>query len=342
MDLIQNGQIIASQLMLIIINLNKADFHMKTLIIVSIFFLVSCKGEPQTIQSKEMKDYKKLTKEEERVIVQKGTEMPYTGKFYDFFESGTYVCKRCEAPLYKSESKFDSDCGWPSFDDEIEGAVKRELDADGRRTEILCANCGAHLGHVFIGERLTNKNTRHCVNSISMEFIPDSMLNENDKQVIDTAVFAGGCFWGVEYYMQKLPGVISAEVGYIGGKTKNPTYKEVCNHNTGHAEAIRVVFDSSQTSYEALAKMFFEIHDPTQLNRQGPDYGDQYRSEVFYFNENQKEITNKLIDDLKGKGYKVVTKVTKATEFYIAEDYHQDYYDHKGSTPYCHGYTKRF
>ena len=118
-------------------------------------------------------EYKKLTREEERVIVNKGTEMPFTGKYYAFWEKGTYVCKRCGTALYRSETKFKSSCGWPSFDDEIPGAVKRSEDADGIRTEITCANCGAHLGHVFTGEGFTKKNVRHCVNSISMDFIPD-------------------------------------------------------------------------------------------------------------------------------------------------------------------------
>jgi len=117
--------------------------------------------------------YKKLTPKEQAVIVNKGTEMPFTGKYDAFWESGTYVCKRCRAPLYHSESKFKSGCGWPSFDEEISGAVKRTKDADGVRTEITCANCGAHLGHVFIGEGYTKKNVRHCVNSISMDFIPE-------------------------------------------------------------------------------------------------------------------------------------------------------------------------
>ena len=123
--------------------------------------------------SEKEKKFKKLTKEEKGVIIQKGTEMPFTGKYYAFWEKGTYVCKRCGAALYRSESKFEADCGWPSFDDEIPGAVKKSLDADGVRTEITCANCGAHLGHVFLGEGFTKKNVRHCVNSISMEFIPD-------------------------------------------------------------------------------------------------------------------------------------------------------------------------
>lgn len=284
-------------------------------------------------------NYNKLTKEEEQVIVYKGTERPFTGKYYNHFEKGIYLCKRCGSALYNSSDKFESDCGWPSFDDEIEGAVKRIPDADGRRIEIICNNCGGHLGHVFEGEHFTSKNTRHCVNSISLEFIAAG--TETDVKT-DTAIFAGGCFWGVEFFFQKEKGVISTEVGYIGGDLKNPTYKDVCNHKTGHAEAIRIVFDKSKTNFETLAKLFFEIHDPTQLNRQGPDIGDQYRSEIFYLNEHQKQTSEKLITILKNNGYKIVTKLTKATTFWIAEDYHQQYYEHKGSKPYCHAYTKRF
>lgn len=281
---------------------------------------------------------KELTDEEKRVIVNKGTERPYTGKYYNFDEKGTYTCKQCGAALYRSDDKFDSGCGWPSFDDEIAGAVKRVPDADGRRTEITCARCGAHLGHVFAGEGFTPKNTRHCVNSISMEFVPKE---KQKAEKTETAIFAGGCFWGVEYWMKKEPGVISVESGYIGGKTERPTYEEVCYKNTGHAEAVKVVFDPSKVSYETLAILFFEIHDPTQLNRQGPDVGDQYRSEVFYTTPQQKEIAEELIARLKAKGYDVKTRVTAATTFWPAEQYHQNYYERKGSIPYCHTKSKR-
>lgn len=281
-----------------------------------------------------------LTAEEKRVIVNKGTERPWTGEYTDFKGKGTYLCKWCDAPLYRSEDKFDSHCGWPSFDDEIPGAVKRQLDADGHRVEILCANCGGHLGHVFEGEGFTAKDTRHCVNSISMKFKPYQPM-ENQKKT-ETAIFACGCFWGVQHYFDKAPGVISTEVGYTGGHKANPTYKEVCSHTTGHMEAIKVAFDPAKTTFEDLAKLFFEIHDPTQTNGQGPDIGPQYLSEAFYFDEAQKATIEKLISILKSKGLKVVTKVRPASTFWPAEEYHQEYYEKTGGTPYCHFRTKRF
>jgi len=162
------------------------------------------------------------------------------------------------------------------------------------------------------------------------------------KNNLQKAYFAGGCFWGVEYYFQNFKGVISTQVGYMGGDTDNPTYKEVCNKKSGHAEALEVVFDSSKVSFEELAKLFFEIHDPTQVNRQGPDIGGQYRSEIFYTNEEQKTTAQKLIKILEEKGYKVATKLEKAEDFWKAEDYHQKYYEKNKQEPYCHIKVKRF
>lgn len=294
-------------------------------------------------------EYNKLTPEEEKIIIHKGTERPFTGKYNNFSEKGTYICRRCNAPLYSSKDKFHSDCGWPSFDNEISGAVKRVPDKDGLRTEIICANCGAHLGHVFTGEGLTKKNVRHCVNSLSMDFIPAGgvllpviSFKQKEEPKKDVAYFAGGCFWGVEYYFLKAKGVVSTRVGYMGGRTKNPTYEEVSTGTTGHAETMEVVYDSSKTSYEDMAKLFFEIHDPDQVNRQGPDVGPQYRSEIFYVNDEQKKIAEKLIKILKAKGYAVATKVEKAGIFYEAEKYHQSYYQKNGKLPYCHIYKKKF
>jgi len=293
--------------------------------------------------------YKKLTPEEERVILNKGTERPFTGKYVNHSADGTYTCKQCGAKLFDSSSKFHSNCGWPSFDDQIKGTVKMQPDADGVRTEIVCANCGGHLGHVFKGERLTSKNTRYCVNSISMDFVPEGQdpfptasSAESEKPKQERAIFASGCFWGTEYHLQKVPGVISTTVGYTGGRTKNPTYKQVCTDKTGHAEAVEVVYDPSKTNYEQLARLFFETHDFTQLNRQGPDVGKQYRSAVFYLDEKQKDVAAGLIATLKKKGFDVKTELTPASKFWPAELYHQDYYKKNGKTPYCHIYRKIF
>jgi peptide methionine sulfoxide reductase msrA/msrB len=307
--------------------------NLATLILLIYFAVMS-----ENSYSQEKLKYNDLSKAESSVINDKGTEMPFTGKYNKYKEKGTYVCRKCGSALYYSDDKFESDCGWPSFDNEIKGAVLRTPDPDGRRTEIECTNCGAHLGHVFLGEQLTPKNTRHCVNSVSLEFVPAKL----ETGRYGTAIFAGGCFWGVEYYLQKSPGVISVTSGYTGGVVKNPTYQQVCTGNTGHAEAVKIVYDPKKTSYESLLKLFLETHDPTQVGGQGPDIGDQYRSEIFYQNEEQRVVAENNLKVLNSKGYKVATAVTKASEFYPAEAYHQDYYFKNGKTPYCHVYTKRF
>lgn len=277
-----------------------------------------------------------LSDKESRVIINKGTERAFSGKYYKFKKDGTYLCKQCNAPLYKSSSKFDSGCGWPSFDDEIKGAVKRVKDADGRRVEIVCANCGGHLGHVFEGEGLTQKNIRHCVNSISLNF------EEKKSDAFKKAYFAGGCFWGVEYHFENLDGVVSVDSGYMGGDKKNPTYRDVLRGNSGHLEVVEIAYDPKKVTYESLAKLFFEIHDPTQADGQGPDIGSQYLSAVFVSNEDERKTIKKLTDILRSKGLKIATKVENLKPFYKAEKYHQDYYERKGSQPYCHAYVKRF
>lgn len=295
--------------------------------------LISCSEE----LAMNKKSYNKLSTEEERVIVHKGTEAPFSGKYNNFFKKGSYHCKRCNARLYISDDKFASTCGWPSFDDEIKGVIQRQKDVDGRRTEILCANCGAHLGHIFEGEGLTEKNIRHCVNSVSLIFIP----NKNEPHIA-TAYFAGGCFWGVEYLFEHKDGVISAISGYMGGSMENPSYRDVTYGNTGHLEVVEVTYDPTKVNYENLVKFFFEIHDPTQVDGQGPDIGEQYLSAIFYENDDEKKIVHKLIDILKNKGYEIATKVLPAGTFWKAEEYHQDYYDKKKQRPYCHVYKKKF
>lgn len=284
-----------------------------------------------------MKRYRQLNSNEEKIILQKGTEPPNTGEYTDEKRDGIYVCRQCAAPLYLSQSKFSSHCGWPSFDEEIEGAVERDRDADGRRIEILCMNCNGHLGHVFEGEGYTPKNQRHCVNSLSMLFLP-----AYTKEGFEKIVVAGGCFWGVEHLLKGLEGVVKTTVGYTGGTVSNPNYSEVCSGKTGHAEAVEILIDPKITSFQTIAQAFFEIHDPTQKDRQGPDVGHQYRSVFYYFSAQQKQVIESVIARLRKQGLEVQTVVEPATLFYPAESYHQGYYDKTGGEPYCHRFTKRF
>jgi peptide methionine sulfoxide reductase msrA/msrB len=286
--------------------------------------------------AKEHGKMKRLTPEEARVIVHKGTEAPFTGKYLKHSADGIYACKRCGAPLFRSTDKFDSGSGWPSFDDAIPGAVRELPDPDGMRTEIVCASCGAHLGHAFAGEGFTPKNVRHCVNSVSLEFVPVA------GAAAGRAIFAGGCFWGVEHHFAKEPGVLRVTSGYTGGHADSPTYEQVCSGTTGHLEAVEVLFDPAATTFEKLARLFFEIHDPTQADGQGPDLGEQYASAIFVLDDGQREAAAKLIELLRKKGLDVVTGIRQAGTFWPAEAHHQDYYARKGTEPYCHIKVKRF
>lgn len=271
------------------------------------------------------------------VVEDKGTERPFSGEYDQFGESGTYLCRQCGLALFRSQTKFHSGCGWPSFDEEIKGSVAYQPDVDGRRTEILCARCKAHLGHVFSGEGMTAKNTRHCVNSLSLDFVADQTVTDTGE-----AILAAGCFWGVEYLFKQLPGVLKTVVGYTGGHKTHPTYKEVCSGGTGHYEAIRVVYDTSKLSYAEVIKYFFEIHNPAEVDGQGPDRGEQYRSVIFYYDEQQKQTAHQLIDKLASMGHRVATQTLPVSIFWPAEEYHQNYYAKTGHTPYCHVYEKKF
>ncbi len=280
---------------------------------------------------------KSLPPEIRHIVVTKGTEYPGSGEYEENENPGTYLCRQCGLALFLAEHKFPSGCGWPSFDLEIEGAVKRIADKDGRRTEILCSRCDAHLGHVFKGEMMTYLNTRHCVNSLSIDWVSDTKVLDSEEIIL-----AAGCFWGVEYYMQKFLGVLKTEVGYIGGTKDNPTYKEVCGKTTGHLEAIRVVFDPKIVSTEQILKHFFEIHDQSQTNGQGPDLGPQYLSAIFYHTNEQQNTARNVIELLKSNGYQVATSIREMSTFWKAENYHQDYYTQNDNSPYCHSWTKKF
>ena len=285
---------------------------------------------------------KKLTPEEQAIIINKGTEAPFSGKYWNNNKNGQYFCKQCGAKLFDSKDQFASECGWPSFDDEISAAVKKIPDSDGRRTEIICSNCCGHLGHIFNGEGFTAKNMRYCVNSIALDFVEEKFADQSLQSNIETAYFAGGCFWGVEYFFKKIKGLKSVTSGYMGGAFPHPTYEQVCLGKTGHVETVRIVFDTNITNFKTLGQLFFEIHNPEELNRQGPDIGLQYASVIFYTSANQKIIAEELIKILENKNYQIATKLNPATQFWPAELYHQNYYGKNGKKPYCHLYTKRF
>lgn len=278
-----------------------------------------------------------LTPLQKNVLLNKATEYPFTGSFTDTETEGSYLCRHCGDALFRSTNKFHSGCGWASFDDEITGAVTHVVDSDGRRTEILCANCNGHLGHIFHGEGFTAANARYCVNSASLDFVADSEVEHTEEIIL-----AAGCFWGVEYYLQKLAGVVLTEVGYCGGHVINPSYEDVKQQTTGHLEVVRVVWDSAKQDLTTILKAFFETHDPEQSDGQGPDIGNQYLSAIFYYTTQQQETAQQVMQILTAKGYQLATQLRPMETFWIGEEYHRDYYNRKGTLPYCHGYVKRF
>jgi peptide methionine sulfoxide reductase msrA/msrB len=283
-----------------------------------------------------------LTEFEKFVIEQKGTERPFSGEYVNHDAAGLYCCKKCLAPLYKSEHKFNAHCGWPAFDTEIAGAVDRTIDADGQRVEITCHQCGGHLGHVFEGERLTDKNTRHCVNSVSMVFKATSTLDDElskaSEPVLELATFGAGCFWCIEAIFLALKGVDSVQSGYAGGEEKQANYDAVCSGRTGHAEVVHISFNPTIISFEELLEILFKSHNPTTLNQQGNDKGPQYRSVIFAHTAAQVDSANKMIDALQQAQIwpdPIVTEVVAFDVFYPAENYHNDYFAKHGEQPYC-------
>lgn len=278
-----------------------------------------------------------LTPLARRVICEQATEYPHTGIYNHVVMNGTYLCRRCGLALFRGSSQFQSSCGWPSFDESIPNVVQSLPDVDGQRIELRCSRCDGHLGHVFEGEYLTPKNRRYCINSASIDFVELDGVQDTQE-----AIVAGGCFWGVDHYLRQIPGVLKVEVGYTGGVVLEPTYDQVCSGATGHYEAVRVVFDSAKINYQSIVKRFFEIHDPTQINGQGPDLGQQYHSAVFYYNEAQYTDAYSLIKQLENKCYNIATRLLEVQTFWPAEVYHQNYYGTQKKTPYCHQPVARF
>lgn len=283
---------------------------------------------------------KTLTPEQIEITQNSGTEPPFCGTLTDNKEPGIYVSVVGGLPLFRSEAKFVSKSGWASFFEPFDPdhIIEREDRSHGMvRTEILDARSGAHLGHVFDdGPRPTGR--RYCLNSAALKFIPkgQELPPESRPVASQTAYFAGGCFWGVEDRFAQVPGVIDAESGYQNGRTVKPSYRQVCSGATGHAESVKVVFDPRHVSYRQLVERFFQFHDPTTLNRQGPDVGTQYRSAIFTASEEQAEVARQVVAELSEKaafdGRKLVTVIEPAGTFWPAEEYHQDYHAKHGGS----------
>ena len=326
------------------------------------------KSDSVSTNSVVMKNFKKPSDEELKkqldslqyaVTQHEQTEPAFRNTYWDNKKAGIYVDVVSGEPLFSSFDKYDSGCGWPSFTRPLEKTdivEKKDFKIGYPRTEVRSKQANSHLGHVFDGET-TPTGLRYCINSASLKFVPveemaakgygeylepfvkaglikantvtkaaDQSAAASGKQ--ETAVVAGGCFWGMEEIIRKIPGVIETKVGYTGGATKNPTYKQVCTGATGHAEAVQIVFDPDKLSYEKVLDFFFRMHDPTTLNQQHNDVGTQYRSAIFYQSDEQKHIAERVKERVQKSGkFKrpIVTEISPAKEFYSAEDYHQKY-----------------
>lgn len=341
-----------------------AQMAIKSCLVGLLFLLMGAYQKPSDAEL-----HKKLTPLQYEITQKDATEPPFQNAYWDNHEEGLYVDVTTGEPLFSSRDKFDSGTGWPSFVKPIDArsiTTRTDSKLGIPRTEVRSKIGNAHLGHVFNdGPKPTG--LRYCMNSAALRFIPVSQLKAKgyDKYAalfkspakpippdaqnqcavpttgqaarcsptVEIAILAGGCFWGMEEILRKIPGVIDTEVGYTGGTTAKPTYEQVHQGTTGHAEAVRITFDPNKLSYaDLLSKWFFKMHDPTTLNQQGNDKGSQYRSAIFYMLEGQKITAEAIKSKVKG----AVTQIVKAGPFTKAEEYHQDYLQKNPNGYTCH------
>jgi peptide methionine sulfoxide reductase msrA/msrB len=307
-----------------------------------------------TMADEKKYDTSHLNATQKYVTLHNGTESPFENKYWDHKEEGIYVDVINGEALFSSTNKFDSKTGWPSFTKAINSnfvALKEDNTMAITRTEVRSSLSDAHLGHVFNDGPKESGGSRYCINSASLEFIPKNQLKEKgygkylflfeeESDIrMDRAILAGGCFWGMEGLFSNLDGVIDVINGYSGGEALNPDYKLVSSGLTNYAETIEVTFDANIISYEKILKFFFKIHDPTTLNQQGNDIGRQYRSSIFYIDEDQETIAKNVIskiNEAKILQKPVATTLEEYHHFYIAEDYHQDYLEKNPDGYTCH------
>lgn len=300
---------------------------------------------------------KELTDIQFQVTQHDGTEEPFNNEYWDNKKPGIYVDVTTGEPLFSSTDKYDSGTGWPSFTKGINDTnlnQKTDFKLLLPRTEVRSKNSNSHLGHIFDDGPRDKGGKRFCINSAALKFIPyedmkakgyesylylfDGAISKEESK-IETAYLAGGCFWGMEDLIKTLPGVIETDVGYTGGKTVKPTYPEVRLGDSGHAETVKIRFDSSKVSYKQILEYYFRIHDPTTLNQQGNDKGTQYRSAIFYTSDKQKKEAQEVINNVNNsKKWKkqIVTKLESFSSFTDAEEYHQDYLKKNPGGYTCH------
>jgi len=315
----------------------------------SMFF--NKKTANNTKKSEYTERIEKLNPVQFKVTQKDGTEPPFKNEYWDNKKKGIYVDVVSGEPLFSSEEKFKSGTGWPSFYKPLEEkniVEKEDYKLFGKRIEIRSKNADSHLGHVF-NDGPEPTGLRYCMNSASLRFVPYEKLQEEgygeykkhfeDKKKTDYVVLAGGCFWGMEDLIKKEEGVIDTVVGYAGGNIPDANYEVVKTGTSGHAESVKITFDPTKTDLSKILHFFFKIHDPTTVNKQGNDVGTQYRSTIFTRNEEQKEVARKVIQEVEAmKRFKnpVVTTLEKESEFYLAEDYHQDYLTKNPGGYTCH------